>query len=53
MTGADGIVETVKEAQIWLPGSSTISNRSSLFSYFVLEQQVANFKPARVKDLLP
>ena len=29
--GADGIVETVKQALIWLPGSSTISKRSSLF----------------------
>ena len=46
-------VEAVKQAHIWLPGSSTISNRSSLFSYFVPEQQVANFKPARVKFLLP
>ena len=53
ITGADGIVEVVKQAQIWLPGSSTMSNRSSLFSYFVPEQQVANFKPARVKGVLP
>ena len=51
ITGADGIVDRVKHALKWLPGSSTISNRSSLFSYFVPEQQVAKLTPGMVKAL--